>query len=174
MKKILLIFITIISILALFVAILKLTSGEVKAATYCRPYDGLYDVALESKIAQELRAYRQARRLYTLYWTPTRDRLANSRLKDFSDYNLISHNQSYSTLSQCGLRTSGAGEAIAIGMTDAKQIMQAWHNSPTHRAVLNLSWGRSFAVSCAIYNRNIPVINGSIGNRACVLVVGNY
>lgn len=146
---------------------------QVKAYYSCQQYVGSRDYNLENQLIAEYRAYRQWRGLYvpSVYWRFNNG--AGTRLQYMLERNDISHYNWESNLAGCGI-TPWRGEVISLGMSDAKQIFHAWHNSPSHRDAIMYSGVRYFGVRCANYNKNVwSSAAGFSTNKVCIMVLSD-
>lgn len=143
---------------------------EVQSYSSCRQPVFAFDQGLEDRLLQEFYNYRRARGLSTppeVYWNTERG--SNTRLQALYERQVFSHNYWTSDIYNCGLRGT-AGENLwhdgGLGQTDAKAIINAWHNSPGHYANLVRKDIRTVGVSCGI----MPKFVGKNNVRVCVYI----
>jgi uncharacterized YkwD family protein/spore coat assembly protein SafA len=102
--------------------------------------------AIENKVAQLVNQERAKKGLQPLAINWQLARVARYKSADMAAKNYFSHTSPtygspFNMMENFGIRFSSAGENIAKGQTTPEQVMNAWMNSPGHRAnILNSSY----------------------------------
>lgn len=131
---------------------------EVQAYSSCRQPVFAFDQGLEDRLLQEFYNYRRARGLSTppeRYWNT--ERASNTRLQYMYETQVFAHTNWVSNIRGCNLWSQTIGENLyhdgGTGVTDARAIINAWHNSPSHQSNLVRRYIRSVGISCGIMPR---------------------
>lgn len=95
--------------------------------------------SLENEVARLVNVERANRGLQTLTINWQLSRVARYKSQDMIDKNYFSHTSPtygspFQMMEDFGLHFSAAGENIAYGQRTAQEVMNAWMNSPGHRA----------------------------------------
>jgi uncharacterized YkwD family protein/spore coat assembly protein SafA len=94
---------------------------------------------LENEVIKLVNKERAARGLQLLSTNWQLSRVARYKSQDMIDKNYFSHTSPtygspFNMMENFGLKFSSAGENIAYGQKTAQEVMNAWMNSPGHRA----------------------------------------
>lgn len=95
--------------------------------------------ALESEVVRLVNAERAKRGLSALKENWELSRIARYKSADMANKNYFSHTSPtygspFRMMESFGIRYSSAGENIAMGQRTPQEVMNAWMNSPGHRA----------------------------------------
>jgi len=95
--------------------------------------------AIENKVAQLVNQERAKRGLAPLTYNWEVARVARYKSTDMMNKNYFSHTSPtygspFRMMESFGIRFSAAGENIAMGQRTPEEVMNAWMNSPGHRA----------------------------------------
>jgi uncharacterized YkwD family protein/spore coat assembly protein SafA len=95
--------------------------------------------SLEAEVIRLVNIERANRGLMTLKTNWQLSRVARYKSQDMIDKNYFSHQSPtygspFQMMESFGLRFSAAGENIAYGQRSAQEVVNAWMNSPGHRA----------------------------------------
>lgn len=105
--------------------------------------DSSYNTAMEASILTLVNVERQKAGLKPLVLDSQLTQVARLKSRDMHDAGYFSHTSPtygspFDMMSHFGITYRAAGENIAVGQKDGDAVMQAWMNSPGHRAnILN-------------------------------------
>ena len=103
-------------------------------------------VAVETEVVKLVNQQRAKAGLHLLKQNWQLSRIARYKSQDMINKNYFSHQSPtygspFNMMESFGLKFSAAGENIAMGQRSAAEVMNAWMNSPGHRAnILNPSY----------------------------------
>lgn len=104
--------------------------------------------AFEKKVVELTNAERAKQGLAPLTLDTQLSKVARIKSQDMKDHNYFDHNSPtygspFDMMKKFGISYSSAGENIAMGQTTPEQVVQAWMDSPGHRAnIMNSSFTR--------------------------------
>ena len=95
--------------------------------------------AMEDQVIKLVNVQRSRRGLQTLKKNATLAKIARYKAQDMVNRHYFSHisptyGSPFKMMENFGIRFSAAGENIAMGQRTPQQVMNAWMNSPGHRA----------------------------------------
>lgn len=105
-------------------------------------------LAIEKEVANLVNAERQKAGLKPLTLDSSISNVARTKSQDMADKKYFDHNSPtygspFDMMKKFGINYNAAGENIAMGQTTAKAVMNAWMNSPGHRAnILSSKFGK--------------------------------